>query len=373
MRGSRTDQWRWVERVDWPIVGITALLCLIGVVNLAAASSGPTEGLYLSQAVWTAVGFVACGLVAVVRTQFLRRWAYVLFGGAVALLLAVLAVGTELNGARRWLDVGPFMVQPSELLKLAVVLASARYFADRPSDVRGLRELAAPFALVAAGVVPILLQPDLGTAVVVVAVFATMVAREGIDRRAALALVAAAALAIPAGWTWGMRDYQRDRVRSYLGLETDRYGASWQVRQSEIAVGSGQLWGKGFGEGTQVQRGFVPEHENDFAAARWAEEQGFAGMILLVVLFAVFILRALAIGRRADDEFGSHVAVGCAAIVFWHVVFNLGMVTGLSPVAGLTLPFISYGGSSLVAMLIVVGLLLNIEARRRDSFGDRRS
>jgi len=363
-RGSR---WKTVlGRLDWGLIAIVALLAVIGIANLASASKAGVSGLAVAQTIWFVLGAVVIVGVCLVDYRFFARWAYPIFGGVVALLGGVLVVGTELNGARRWIDFGWFIMQPSELLKVAVVLVSARYFHDQSKrQTYTLRELAVPFALVGGAVLLVVQQPDLGTALVILVIFLSMVLFEGVRGSSLVVLAVGALIAIPVGWNFGMYDYQRERVLAFVGLEEERYGASWQVRQSVIAFGSGRVWGKGYGEGTQVDKGFVPEHENDFIAANWGEERGFVGMALLLVLYAALILRALRISRRARDTFGAQLSVGVAALIFWHVVLNLGMVTGLVPVVGLTLPLLSYGGSSLLTTLFAVGLLLNVSLRRK--------
>jgi rod shape determining protein RodA len=288
------------------------------------------------------------------------------YGVVVALLVMVLVVGTELNGAQRWLNLGIFMMQPSELMKIAVILFTARYFHDRDlGSAYGLKDLIVPFGIVGFGVAFILKQPDLGTSLVILAIFMTMVLFEGLRWSSILALVLAGLVSLPLVWSFGMHEYQRDRVVSFLNLEDDDLGQSWQVRQSIIAFGSGRVVGKGYVEGTQIQKGFVPEHENDFVAANWGEEHGFLGMVVLIGLYLALIALALRTAARARDRFGAQLAVGVAAMLFWHVFVNLGMVTGLLPVVGLTLPLMSAGGSSLLTLYFALGLLLCVAARRR--------
>jgi len=364
---TRGDKWRsMLGRVDWILVGIVVLLAVIGIINLASASGEGTSGLAWAQVVWFALGTGVAAGVCFVDYRFFERWAYPIYGAIILLLLGVFVAGTELNGAQRWLDLGVFMMQPSELLKVAAILVTARYFQDHSTrEAFTLRELVAPFALLAASLVLVVQQPDLGTALVIFIIFLSMVLFEGVDKTSLAILVLGLLVAIPVGWEFGMRDYQKERVLAFAGLEEEEYGASWQVRQSVIAFGAGRVWGKGHGEGTQVDKGFVPEHENDFIAANWGEERGFVGMVLLLFLYAALILRALRISRRARDPFGALLSVGVAAMIFWHVILNLGMVTGMVPIVGLTLPLLSYGGSSLLTTLFSVGLLLNINLRRK--------
>ena len=356
-----------LERIDWPLLAIVTLLAGIGIVNLySAASATGGFSLHISQTVWFLVGMAGIGALTLVDYRLIERWTYIIYGVILLMLLAVLLVGTELNGAQRWLNFGFFMMQPSELLKIGVILVAARYFeqTDRPEKYR-LRDLVKPFGLVALGVSLVVIQPDLGTSLVILAIFMTMVLFEGVRWTSLAILALAAVISLPFVWFFGMQEYQQDRVIAFLNLDEDTHGKSWQVRQSMIAFGSGQVWGKGHVEGTQVQKGFVPEHENDFVAANWGEEHGFAGMVALLGLYMALILWSLRISRHARDRFGAHIGVGVAALFFWHVIVNLGMVTGMLPVVGLTLPLLSYGGSSLLTVLFAIGLLLNVSVRRR--------
>lgn len=359
-------------RVDWLLVGLIGAIAVLGIVNLASASKSTGFEFHVSQSIWYLLGAGLVGVICVFDYRIFERWAYILYGAVVFLLVAVMFVGTELNGSQRWLDFGFFLMQPSELLKIGVVLVAARWFHDQgKAEAYTLRDLVVPFALVGSGVFLVVQQPDLGTAIVILIIFMSMVMFEGLDRTSLIILGLAGLIAVPLGWNFGMRDYQKQRVLAFLNLTDDQYGASWQVRQSVIAFGSGRIWGKGHREGTQVKKGFVPEHENDFIAANWGEEHGFTGMLVLLMLYTALILRVLGVAHAARDAFGAHVAVGVAAVIFWHVVFNLGMVTGIFPVVGLTLPLLSYGGSSLLTTMLGLGLVLNVSMRRKPLAGRR--
>ena len=355
----------WFLRFDWPLLAVVSLLCAMGLINLKSAAAHSRVAFHVTQSIWLAAGVVIVILIAAVHTRVFIRGAYLFYGAVIALLLAVALVGTELNASQRWLNLGFFMMQPSELLKLVVILVTARFFHEKNREGSyGLFELWRPFLLVGIGVAFVMKQPDLGTSLVILAIFMTMVLFEGVRWESLVGLAVAVIIAMPVAYNFVLQDYQRNRVASYLNIEADAQGQSWQVRQSLIAFGSGRMWGKGKEEGTQIQKGFVPEHENDFIAANWAEERGFAGMIFLLMVYLAFVICALNVARRATDRFGVHIGVGVAALFFWHVVINLGMVTGVLPVVGLTLPLMSYGGSSLLTMLVGVGLLLNVSVHR---------
>lgn len=355
-----------LARVDWVLIAIICALGLMGVFNLYSTQSAVGGfNIYLVQLGWFIAGLGLIALVSMVDYRLIERWAYILFGAGVLLLVAVALVGTELNGSKRWLNLGFFLMQPSELLKVGAIVAVARYFHDRDQDEPyGLLQLIKPTLIVLSGVLMILGQPDLGTSVIILAIYAIMVLFEGMRWQGILALIAAAMISLPFAWVFGLKEYQKDRVISYMQINDDALSDSWQVRQSVIAFGSGRVWGKGSSDGTQVQKGFVPEHETDFAAANWGEEHGFMGMMLMMGLYIALLLRALWISANARDRFGSLVGVGVAALFFWHIAVNLGMVSGLLPVVGITLPLISYGGSSILTMMLALGLLLNIHIRR---------
>ncbi|MFP4596644.1 MAG: rod shape-determining protein RodA [Persicimonas sp.] len=361
----------WFSRLDWTLLGIICSIGAVGVLNLASAATA-TDGfaLHITHAVWFLVGIALIAIITMVDYRLIERWAYILYAGVVVLLVGVLLFGTELNGSKRWLNLGFFMMQPSELLKIGVIVVTAHYFNKRDqAESYDLLQLIRPLAVVGAGVIFVLIQPDLGTSLVILAIFMTMVLFEGIRLQSVLVIALAGIIAMPFAWTMGLKEYQKDRVISFLNLDDDEQGKSWQVRQSMIAFGSGRVWGKGHVEGTQIQKGFVPEHENDFVAANWAEERGFVGMLFLLGLYLSLLFWALRISSRARDRFGAHVGVGVAALIFWHVVVNLGMVTGMLPVVGLTLPLLSYGGSSMLTMMVALGLLLNVSMRRKPMVG----
>lgn len=361
------------SRVDWPLLTVILLLSTVGLVNLysgAQAVSVVRENIHLKQLIAFLMGFGLIGVMSLVKTRVYGRLAYVIYGCIVALLVATMIFGTTINGSRRWINVGLFLMQPSELLKLGVILITARYFHDRDSDEPlTLRSLWKLGAMVGVGVGFVLKQPDLGTSLTILAIFMTMVLFERVRLSSLMAIGLALFISMPFVWTFGLKEYQKDRVISFLNLDEDQYGQAWQVRQSIIAFGSGRVWGKGHLQGTQIAKGFVPEHENDFAAANWAEEHGFIGMMFLLSIYMALLICALRISARAPDRFGVHIGVGMAAFIFWHVLVNLCMVTGMLPVVGLPLPLISAGRSSLLTIMIGLGLLTNVStnARRRDA------
>jgi len=354
-----------IRRVDLPLLALVGAISFLGIFNLYSfAGSAYGSSVHVTQSIWFLLGVVVMVITALPDYRVFERWSYFLFGVVVFLLMMVLLFGTELNGSYRWLNFGFFMMQPSELLKLGVILFTSRYLHDRAFESGlTLRDLGVPFLVVGASVTLVLKQPDLGTSLVILAIFGSILLFQGLRMSTLMMLLVIGLVSVPVVWNFGMHDYQKTRVVSFLNLDEDTRGSSWQVRQSIIAFGSGQTWGKG-GESTQIDQGFVPEYENDFVAANWGERRGFMGMVGLIGLYFALILWALRISVSARDRFGALVALGVAAMIFWHVFINLGMVTGVLPVVGLTLPFLSAGGSSLLTTMAGIGLLLNISMRR---------
>lgn len=353
------------SRIDWVLMLLVGLIAGLGILNLYSSSHALGESFHISQAIWLGLGASLAGAAAVFDYRNYERWAYLIYGLVLFLLLIVLLVGTTLNGSKRWLDFGLFLIQPSELMKLAVIILVARVVADLPkTEGYSLYDLAVPLLLLAIPTGMIMLQPDLGTSLVVGFIFFTMMFFHGIKPLSTLILGVTGAVMTPIVWFFVLEDYQKRRVMSFLDLEKDPFGPGWQVRQALIAFGSGGVLGKGHLLGTQVQMGFVPYHESDFAAVNWAEEHGFVGMIVMMALYCGLIAWAVRVARVARDRFGMMLAVGVASLIFWHVIINLGMVLGMLPVVGLTLPLVSYGGSSVITVMIALGLLMSVSLRR---------
>ncbi len=350
--------------IDLVLLVIVLSLMAMGLIALYSASLTDRPW-HRAQLSWFLLGSGLATVVAVIDYRFFERHAYVIYALAVVSLILVLFVGVSRNNATRWLDVGVFNAQPSEAMKVAIIFVTARYLHDNPSPGGyHLTSLLIPFFIAGVPLLLIAAQPDLGTALVVLAIFFSVVLFAGIQKGSLLLLgLGGLVSAIPA-WFWGLQDYQKTRITSFLNPEGLHHESGWQVQQSIIAVASGGFSGKGHTMGTQVQSGFVPENENDFIFAHIGEEFGFLGAALLLLLYAALIIWSLRIARHARDRFGVLLAVGIAAFFFWHVVINVGMVLGLLPVVGLWLPFVSYGGSSTLTVMVCVGLLMNLSVRR---------
>ncbi|PLX93488.1 MAG: rod shape-determining protein RodA [Desulfuromonas sp.] len=358
---------RLLTHFDWFLLLLVLLIALLGITNLYSASSsweGAATPVYLKQLFWLGLGLgVVLGLV-IFDYRHLEYLGVGFYGVTSALLLFVLFFGKTSMGATRWIDLGFFNLQPSELMKIFVIIILARYFSLRGEiGGYGLRDLAAPFVLLGLPALMIMKQPDLGTALLVLFIGGTMILFAGLKRSAAIVLSVGGLLAAGGGW-FLLHDYQKERIRTFLNPERDPLGSGYHIIQSKIAVGSGGLFGKGFMGGTQSQLSFLPERHTDFAFSVFAEEWGFAGSLILLGLYMLLILWGLYVARCAGDHFGMYLAVGVVAMLFWHIVVNLAMVIGLLPVVGVPLPLFSYGGTCMITTMTGIGLLLNVSMRR---------
>jgi rod shape determining protein RodA len=360
---------RILYHFDWQIVVLTMILALTGMLAvISAAHHGPHHHglppLVLRQLVWIGVGAVVMTLAALFDYRALSSYSYVIYLATLVVLGLVLLTGHSTGGARRWLNLGVIELEPSELVKLALIIVSAQLLKERPQPggLR-LRHLVAPAMFLAVPTLMIAKEPDLGSALLLVLVFGTLVFAAGLNLRTLGAILLAVALAAPVAWHY-LKPYQRERIVSFIDPQADPLGAGYHIIQSEIAVGSGGPWGKGFLQGTQGRLNFLPEQTTDFIFAVFAEEFGFAGSLALLAVYALLIWHGLWIARQTRDRFGALLALGVVATVFWQVTINIGMAAGILPVVGITLPLVSYGGSSLIVMMAELGLLISVNVRR---------
>jgi rod shape determining protein RodA len=359
---------RKLDHLHWPLVLCTLIICSLGVWNLASATKNAPIVMAWWQFRWMLVGAAAIAVMLLADYRWLQTLAWPGYVAALGLLGGVAFFGKKVLGARRWLQFGSMQIQPSEFVKLAVIVVLARWFARDETGVRkgqyGIIDLLRPFALILVPVALVMKQPDLGTALVTFAIAMTMVMFAKVKWRDLVVLLACGAGASVFAWKRFLKDYQKQRVLTFLNPEAYARGAGYHAIQSVIAVGSGQWAGKGWGEGTQNQLAFLPEQHTDFIYSVWAEEHGFLGAVVLIALYAFLVLSALDVAANARDKFGSFLSLGVAALFFWHAFINMGMVTGLLPVVGVPLPLFSYGGSSVVADMLGIGILLNVSLRR---------
>ncbi len=353
---------------DWAFVFLVLLIAGIGVLNISSATasySTQNTSYALKQIYWILIGLFIVIQVCSIDYHLFEDVAYWCFGGVVLLLLVVLLVGKTSMGATRWLHLGFINFQPSELMKIVIIMVFASYLANfTAAGGLSLKDLVKPFVLLGAPTILIMKQPDLGTATLVVLIAFSMILYAGVRFRAIVTLLLAAIPTVFFGWRYYLRDYQKERLLNFLSPERDPLGSGYHIIQSKIAVGSGGLTGKGFMQGTQTQLRFLPEQHTDFAFSVFSEEWGFIGCLVVLLLYFFLILWGLNIARRCNDPFGRLMAVGVSAMLFWHIVINIGMVIGLFPVVGVPLPLFSYGGTSMITSMVGLGILLNIRMRR---------
>ncbi|MGK5087380.1 rod shape-determining protein RodA [Bdellovibrionota bacterium FG-2] len=356
-----------LRKFNWNLLILEVLLFGIGIFNLISATGVQDKslGLYKNQLLWFGVGLGMTGLVLLLHYSFFSRTAYVIYFANLLLLVAVLVAGKSTLGAKRWVGFGAFRVQPSEFMKLALVICLAKYFeTDRTVGGYRLKDLLLPAILVILPAGLIMLQPDLGTALVIILTSGTMMLFLKLHPKTLMILVVCAGIALPAAYKWGMKPYQRQRLVSFLDPAADPRGSGYNSKQSRIAVGSGQLFGKGYRKGTQSQLNFLPEHHTDFIFSVYAEEHGFVGCFILLALYLAFLLNGLSVGYQSNDKFALLLALGIVTIFFWQIFINIGMVMGILPIVGVPLPFLSYGGSSLVTSILGVAILTNIANKK---------
>jgi rod shape determining protein RodA len=362
------DYFRIRERFDWALFISASLVAVIGIVNLYSATSvysGARAEQYVNQVYWLVAGGILAVFAASVDYRHFERLGYVIYIGGVVCLVLVFLLGRDIRGSARWIVVGTFQFQPSEFMKLALAIALAKFLHDDPrGEGRTVKDLVIPALLTIIPVLLILRQPDLGTAIILTLIFFTIASLMRLKLRSIGALVALVCVFVPLAWTYGLKDYQRQRVTSFLNPEADLRGAGWQAHHARVAIGNGGIFGQGYMRGTQNQFKFLPDQYSDFPYPVFAEEWGFVGGVLLLGLYGFLSVWAIRVASQSKDRFGAALSIGIGAMIFWQAIINLGMVLGLLPVVGVPLPLVSSGGSSVMTMLMGVGLLMNVSMRR---------
>lgn len=359
--------------VDMPLMLAAVAIVTLGLINLYSATSvyvesarqGRLADIYVSQIYWVVVGTLLAILAAAIDYRHFERLATFLYVGGMLSLGFVFILGADIRGSSRWIEIGSFAFQPSEFMKVVVILVIAGLVHNDPkTEPRTLVDLAPALFLTLLPVIAVMAQPDLGTATIYGLITMSILSMNRVRRRSLLTLLVVGAVALPLAWNYVLRDYQKARVTSFLNPEADRTGTGWHALQSQTAVGNGQLFGEGFMQGTQNQFGMLPDQFSDFPFSVFAEDWGFFGALLLIALYAFLSIWSIHIASQAKERFGAAVAIGVGAMIFWHAICNIGMAIGVLPVVGITLPMFSYGGSSIVTTLIGLGLLMNVSMRR---------
>ena len=357
--------------VSWSFILLVGLVCSIGFLTLYSAANGNADPWASRQMVRFLVGLVVMLAVSMVDIRTWMRWAYALYGIAVVLLIAVEIRGSVGMGAQRWIDLGFIQLQPSEIMKITMVLALARYFHGATyQDVGRPLYLIPPMIMVFGPVAFVLKQPDLGTAMMLTLASAAMFFLAGVRLWKFALAIAGAGAAVPIAWQF-MREYQRQRILTFLNPENDPLGAGYHILQSQIALGSGGMFGKGFMLGTQSHLNFLPEKQTDFIFTMLAEEWGMVGGVLLVALYTLILAYGYAMSLRSRSQFGRLVGLGLTTTFFLYVFINIAMVMGLVPVVGVPLPLISYGGTAMLTLLFGFGLIMSVYIHRDITIGRR--
>lgn len=354
---------------NWPLFGVTTALIMIGLINLYSAvyfwGEGGSLSLFWSQLIWTVIGACLMMLVAAIDYRFFYRFAYLFYVIICILLLLAIVMGQAVRGTHGWLKVGPFSIQPAEFAKLAYILVAARFFANNPNpDGYSLGALWRPGLLMLVSFVLIVMQGDMGTSLFLICIFVSMSLFAKVRRRTIIICVLLASVGAWGVYSFGLKEYQRNRIFTFVHPEADIKGSGYHLMQSKIAVGSGKFFGKGYLKGNINKLRYLPERHTDFIFPVFAEEWGFVGSVVLLSLYAALLLMGIDIGAHSRDRFGAFVAIGVIALLFWQLAINLGGVLGLMPLTGVTLPLMSYGGSSMIAIMVSIGLLFSIHRRR---------
>ncbi len=358
---------RLFTNLHWGFLLICLALAALGLLNLYSATISMRAGhqIFIHQLVYYGLGAAITLLVISVDYRFLLSFNRLFYGVVIALLVIALLSGKQIASTQRWIDLGFFRLQPSELAKLALVVSLAAYYSRRDCCIAaGFRDLAMPVILTAIPFVLIMKQPDLGTALMLFFILFSMTCLINVKGKIVAAAIGSGLAIAPIAWIWLLKPYQKQRILTLFNPERYAHDAGYHIIQSKIAVGSGMLYGKGYMQGTQVHLNFLPERHTDFIFSVLAEEWGFIGSMVVIGLFFLMIVFIFDIAANARDKFGSLLAFGLGALLLWQGFINIGMILGILPVVGMPLPLFSYGGSSLVTTMIAIGIILNVSMRK---------
>ncbi len=357
-----------IRRYDWFLIGAVLLLMGLGFLSLFSLSAVSSFPFFRRQIFWACLGIIFFFFFSAVDFRIFRFSTvavFILYAISVLLLGAVLIAKVRIRGAASWLFLGGLTLQPVEIAKIALVILLAKFFSKRHIEIYRVQHLAVSGLYVAIPAALVLLQPNLGSAIVLVFIWLAVVVFSGMKLHHFLFLVAIAGVLAWGGWHFALHPYQQRRITSFIDPYADPKGGGYQMIQSMIAIGSGRVWGKGLGYGSQSHLHFLPEPETDFIFATYAEEWGFVGSMVLLAALAMLLWRIIRIGIEAHDNFSRLYSIGFAALVFSQSFIHIAMNMGALPITGITLPFVSYGGSSLVTLLAGVGILQNIRMNAR--------
>ena len=352
--------------VNWGLVLLITIIACVGFAMLYSVAGGNFSPWASPQILRFVAGFAVLVIVACIDIRIWMSLAYPAYVVSLLLLIAVVIAGHVGLGAQRWITLGPLGLQPSELMKISLVLALARFLHGLSvEDISKPLNLGIALAMIGVPAVFVVLQPNLGTTLIILADGASLLFLAGLSWWWLAPALASVAIAVPTAWQFVLHDYQKRRVLTFLNPESDALGAGWNITQAKIAIGSGGVTGKGFLEGTQSKLNFLPEKQTDFIITNFGEEFGFVGCIALLILFAVVIGYGIQIANSARSQFGRLLAIGVTLNFFFYILINLSMVMGLIPVVGIPLPLISYGGSAMLTVMFGFGLMMSVHVHRQ--------
>jgi rod shape determining protein RodA len=355
---------------DLQLAAYAALLATLGLVMAYTNSVEQGQEVlvggttFVRGLMWTGIAMIAFVVTTAFDYKWLKTFAWPLYAVQIGLLILTLMIGRGVGGSSRWIAIGPFDFQFSELAKILMVVVLSNYLGARQGRLRSLASILGACILVGPPFALVMLQPDLGSSLVLIAILGGMLFMSGASLRWLAAMATAVIASVPFVWTYVLRDYQKQRLTAFLDPSTDPQGAGYQLLQSQIAVGSGGALGKGLTNGSQNQLSILPVQESDFVAAIYLEELGFVGALILLILFGALLWRLLVAGWRSKDPFGMMFATGVASMILFQIVVNLGMVIGIMPITGIPLPFISHGGASLISLAVGLGIVQSINIRQ---------
>jgi len=349
---------------DWPLLGFVLLICAIGVTEIYSATLHTKfEGAHIKQVYWVIGGVISMFLVSLINYQAMLEQVHWMYIGSVASLVSVLVFGQKYLGARRWIKMPGFHFQPSEWVKLILILAMARYFAEMRHKELSWPDFIKAGMVVGIPMLMVLAQPDMGTALTYLPIAVVGLFLGGLRLKQALIVLLLGGIMLPVGLRV-MKPYQRERLTSFMNPEADKQGSGYQVIQSQIAIGSGGIWGKGTAKGSQTHLAYLPVPQTDFIFAAFSEEHGFVGALGVLLLYFIVLMRLTQNAQTAPDRAGAFIVMGVVAVLSFHILVNIGMVVGFMPVTGIPLPLMSYGGSSVLFMFLALGIVMNIRMRR---------
>lgn len=365
----QVEERTFLKKIDFNLVFVIIALNIIGLINLYSATHDPetigVHRLFTMQVFWIAFGWGLFLIMTLLDYKILTKLAYPLYAINLIFLVIVEIWGNVALGAQRWIDFGFFKYQPSETMKLVMAIILAKTLAEiNTVSGMGLRKLIFPLFLTAIPFTLTVIQPDLGTAMMISAITISMLLFVGIKKRILISAIIGFILILPLAYNFGLKEYQKNRVLTFIDPTRDPRGAGYNSIQSKIAVGSGKFLGKGFRKGTQSQLDFLPERHTDFIYSVLSEEHGFIGSFTVLTLFIILILIGIKIATQARDKYGALLVIGCLALIFWHMFVNIGMVIGILPIVGIPLPILSYGGSGMITNMLCLGIISSVAMRR---------